>query len=275
MRKVCPSARSSNGQSYLISYCSGQTKLEHPSNAFKIEVLNFSFCRQLVHQKSHRGLYHGFMVSSARVLLATCLLVLFGFALAQQVQPAAQSKKDPIQIVGMRDAQLRFQLGRSSRILDLRNDLNGCWSAIFDATDSKTPPEAVLLVPRVLDEIQKSGFWYLVLQINLNSGCNVQGYCGAGSVTQVFWFKFDRQLKAVARDSVMVSDCATNIEPIKFDGKGGFDDIETQLEMRGGKLEVSFQKADFSKKINTVSSLVYDRRVPEKGMLVSSKTFTL
>ena len=200
---------------------------------------------------------------------------MFGLALAQQLQPAAQSKKDPIRIAGMRDGQLRFSLGRSSRILNLRNDLNGCWSAIFDATDPKTPASTVLLAPRVLDEIQKSGFWYVLMQINLNSGCNVQGYCGAGSVTQVFWFKFDLRLKAIVRDSVMVSDCATNIEPIKFDGKGGFDDQDTQLEMRGGKLEVSFQKADFEKKSNTVSSLKYDRRVPEKGLLVSSKTFAL
>jgi hypothetical protein len=215
------------------------------------------------------------MTSKTRVLFACCLLAIFGFALAQQVQPAAQSKKDPIQIAGMQDARLRFKLGRWVKTLDLKGELNGCWSAIFDATDSKTPPAKVTLFPRVLDEVQKSGFWFVVLQINLNSGCNVQGYCGAGSVTQVFWFQFDRRLNAMRRQSVMVSDCATNVEPLKFTGRGGFDDIQTQLEMRRGILELSFERADYSSKINTVSRLRYDRRIAEKGLLVSSKTFKL
>ncbi len=224
------------------------------------------------------------MTSKTRALLACCLvlsglalcgLALSGLVFAQQSQPAMQSKKDPIQITGLQDAQLRFQIGRHSRTLDLKADLNGCYSAIFDATDSKTPPEKVVLFPRVLDQVLKAGFWYLTLQINLNSGCNIQGYCGAGSVTQVLWFKFDRNLKAIKRQSVMVSDCATNIELLKFTGRGGFDDIQTTLEMRGGVLELSYGRADYSTKINIVSRLIYDRRFPERGLVVSKKTFAL
>jgi hypothetical protein len=192
--------------------------------------------------------------------LVACWLTLCGFVFAQQMQPATQSKKDSIQITGLQD---------------LKADLNGCWSALFDPRDSKSSPEKITLLPRVLDEVFKAGFWYVTLQINLNGGCNVQGYCGAGSVTQVLWFKFDRNLKAITRQSVMVSDCATNIELLKFTGRGGFDDLNTELEMRDGKLELSFQKANFSTKINTVSKLRYDRRLPEKGLLISSKTFAL
>jgi hypothetical protein len=207
--------------------------------------------------------------------LVACWLTLCGFVFAQQMQPATQSKKDSIQITGLQDAKLRFQNGRHSRTLDLKADLNGCWSALFDPRDSKSSPEKITLLPRVLDEVFKAGFWYVTLQINLNGGCNVQGYCGAGSVTQVLWFKFDRNLQAITRQSVMVSDCATNIELLKFTGRGGFDDLNTELEMRDGKLELSFQKANFSTKINTVSKLRYDRRLPEKGLLISSKTFAL
>jgi hypothetical protein len=214
------------------------------------------------------------MTSKTPAFIA-CWLALCAFVFAQQSQPAAQSKKDPIQITGLRDARLRFQLERHSRTLDLKSDLNGCWSAIFDATDPKTPPAKVMLLPRVLDEVLKAGFWYVTLQINLNSGCNVQGYCGAGSVTQVLWFKFDRNLKAVERQSVMVSDCATNTELLNFTGRGGFDDIQTTLEMRSGVLELSFRQADYRTKINTVSRLRYDRRIPEKGWVVSSKTFVI
>ncbi len=214
------------------------------------------------------------MTLKARGLIV-CYLALCGLVFAQQSQPATQNKKDPIQITGLQAAQLRFQLGRNSKTLDLKAELNGCWSAIFDATDSKTPPEKVVLFPRVLDEVLKAGFWYVTLQINLNSDCNVQGYCGAGSVTQVLWFQFDRQLKAIGRQSVMVSDCATNTELLNFNGRGGFDDINTELEMRGGILELSFERADFTTKINTVSKLRYDRRLPERGLLVSSKTFAL
>ncbi len=215
------------------------------------------------------------MTSKTRVLLACWLALVFGFAFAQQAQPATQSKKDPIRIYGLQEAKLRFQLGRNSRVLDLKADLNGCWTAIYDPENSKLSSEKIVLFPRVLDEVTKSGFWYVLSQINLTSGCNVQGYCGAGSVTQVLWFKFDRQLKAIKRQSVMVSDCATNIEPLKFSGRGGFDDIQTTLEMRGGMLEVSYERADFGTKINTVSKLRYDRRRPENGLVISSKTFAL
>jgi hypothetical protein len=214
------------------------------------------------------------MTSKTRAFIA-CWLVLCGFVLAQQSQPAAQSKKDPIQITGLRDAKLRFQLGRHSRTLDLKADLNGCWTALFDPRDSKSRPEKITLLPRVLDEVLKAGFWYVTLQINLNGGCNVQGYCGAGSVTQVLWFKFESNLKAVGRQSVMVSDCATNTELLKFTGRGGFDDLQTTLEMRGGVLELSFERANYRSKINTVSKLRYDRRHPENGLLISSKTFKL
>jgi hypothetical protein len=215
------------------------------------------------------------MTVQTRVLFACCLLAMFGFALAQQSQPAAQSKKDPIQIAGLQDARLRFQLGRHSRILDLKADLNGCSSALFDPRDSKSPSAKITLLPRVLDGVLKAGFWYVTLQINLNGGCNVQGYCGAGSVTQVLWFKFDRNLKPVKRQSVMVSDCATNTELLTFIGRGGFDDLQTELEMRRGVLELSYERANYSTKINTVSRLRYDRRFPEKGLVVSSKTFKL
>lgn len=214
------------------------------------------------------------MTFKTRALLG-CGLALCGLVFAQQTQPATQSKKDPIQVTGLQDGQLRFQLARHSSTLDLSDDLNGCWTAIFDATDSKTPPAKVVLFPRVLDEVLKAGFWYVTLQINLNSGCNVQGYCGAGSVTQVLWFKYDRNLKAIKRQSVMVSDCATSTELLKFAGRGGFDDINTELEMRGGALELSFERADFNTKINTVSTLRYDRHFPEKGLVVWSKTFKL
>ncbi len=214
------------------------------------------------------------MSLKARAFLA-CWLALCGFVFAQQSQPATQSKNDPIRITGLQDAKVRFQNGRHSRTLDLKADLNGCWSALFDPRDSKSSPKKITLLPRVLDEVLMAGFWYVTMQINLNGGCNVQGYCGAGSATQVLWFKFESNLKAIGRQSVMVSDCATNIELLKFTGRGGFDDFNTELEMRGAKLELSFQKANFSSKINTVSNLLYDRRHPEKGLLISSKTFVL
>jgi hypothetical protein len=214
------------------------------------------------------------MTVQTRALIA-CWLALCGFVIAQQIKPAAQSKNDPIQITGLQNAQLRFQIGRSIQTLDLRGDLNGCTSALFDPRDSKSSFEKIILSPRVLDEVLKAGFWYVTLQINLNGGCNVQGYCGAGSVTQVLWFKFDRKLKAITRKSVTVSDCATNIELLKFTGRGGFDDLNTELEMRGGLLELSFQKANFNAKINTVSKLRYDRRQPENGLVISTKTFKL
>jgi hypothetical protein len=199
----------------------------------------------------------------------------FGLVLAQSETPAVQSKSDPIKVFGQANGKLRFALGRNSRTLTVGDELAGCSSKMFDGGDPKTPPYTVVLEPRVIDQVQRKGFWYVTLQINLIGGCNINGLCGAGGASNVLWVKFDPALNILTHKTVIISDCRSNLELTRFTGRGGTDGIETELEMRNGKLELVFEDLDYSANTKLVTTLRYDRHQPHKGLVVSSKRLAL
>jgi hypothetical protein len=67
---------------------------------------------------------------------------------------------------------------------------------------------------------------------------------------------------------VIVQDCLTNTGLAQWVGKTGF-------WLNEGKLEIKFETENYSTKQKVVSILRYSNDAPEKGLIVSSKTFPI
>ena len=202
------------------------------------------------------------------------LFALSGLTVAQS-SPAQQASSDPIQITAFPNAIFRFQQGNLKSSVTLQGDIAGCTTGSYDGSDPNSKPSGGAAATRVIDEIRKGAFWYLTFQTTLGSGCNVQGMCGAGSAVSVVWLKLDAKLKVISRKAVIVVECLTNTGLSKWAGRTGndvMDSTDPKLRMVAGKLEIEFKRDDFSTKQTTISSLKYDRKSPEKGLIVSSKT---
>lgn len=195
-----------------------------------------------------------------------------GVVLAQTGQPAVQNPRDPIQITSLNDGQFRFARGRTRTVYDLKSSLSGCYGALFDGATGQKLGGSVRA--RVLDQTAQKGFWYVVMQVTTNTGCNVQGMCGAGLSVDVIWLKFDAKLRLLARQAAMVEDCGTSTELSRFDGKRG-DAQDVILEARNGELWLESKRDDVEKKISLTTTLRYDRRVPDRGLAISRKQTAL
>lgn len=209
------------------------------------------------------------------LVLATLLLeVVF----AQSGTPAVQGKSDPIKITGLANAALRFTMAGKARSLAFEDDLAGCWSEVHDGADPKSAPIPVVLAPRVIDEVRKGNAWYVTLQVTLGSSCNVNGMCGAGTTVNLLWLKLNQQLVVQKKQASLVMDCISDITLTKWVGRTGNDikdATDPKLEMRGGVLQLEFERDDYINKKKTVSKLRYDHRNPEKGLVISSQTSAL
>jgi hypothetical protein len=216
-------------------------------------------------------------MTNARAFLIT-LFALSSFVFAQQGLPAEQGSSDPIKITAFPNAIFKFSQGKLNGSINLQGDIAGCTTGSYDGSDPKSNPSGGAASTRVIDQIRKGAFSYTVFQTVLGSGCNVQGRCGAGSAVTVVWLKLNAKLKATSRKAVIVTECMTDTGTTKWAGQSG-DEIkdlfDPQFRLVAGKLEIGFETEDFNTKQKIVSSLRYDRRAPEKGLVVSSKTFPI
>jgi hypothetical protein len=213
-------------------------------------------------------------MKNARAILIV-LFTLSSLVFAQQASPAEQGSSDPIKITAFPNGVFKFRQGKLNGSLNLQGEIAGCTSGTYDGSDPKSKPQGGAASTRVIDQIRKDAFWYTVFQTVLGSGCNVQGLCGAGSAVSVAWLKLDAKLKVISRKVVIVTECLTATGATKWAGQTG-DEIkdlfDPQFRLVAGKLEIEFESDDFNTKQRTISSLKYDRKSPEKGLIVSSKT---
>ncbi|WP_019586791.1 hypothetical protein [Deinococcus apachensis] len=205
-------------------------------------------------------------------VLFTVLLALGGSPAWADTQPAEQGRGDAIRVTSLNDGRFRFVLGPAQSVLDLGSGLSGCTGSLYDGATGEQYGGNVRA--RVLDEVRGAGFWYVVMQVNTNTGCNVQGLCGAGLSTDMLWLKLDVRLRAVARQAASVEDCGTDTELTQFDGRRPEGD-DPRLEMRGGVLSLESRQDDYTRKVTTVTALRYDRRSPERGLVRSTRQMPL
>ncbi len=203
------------------------------------------------------------------------LLALAGctVAAAQAGVPAQQSRQDPVRVTAFPQGVFRLASGRLASTVNLKEEIAGCTTGIYDLTDPKSRPSGGEADTRVLDLVRKGGAWYLTFQATLNSGCNVQGMCGAGTATTLVWLKLTPALKVAAKQAEVIEDCAANIGIDQYTGMktGATEPYATLLELRRGRMEVVSVLPDYDKKTDTLTTVRYQHAFPEKGLSVSSR----
>jgi len=186
--------------------------------------------------------------------------------------PTQQSARDPIRVNASKNGVFGLSLGAVKTSVRLEG-IAGCTGGIFDGSDPKSRPSGGEADTRVIDLLQKGGFWYLTFQTTLSSGCNVMGFCGAGEAVSLVWLKLEKSLKLAGKQVEILEDCRSNTSLTGWSGKSSAKspDLDNpKLELRSSLLELTYESNHYEKQVQTVSSLRYDRRAPERGFKVSS-----
>lgn len=197
-------------------------------------------------------------------------IVLAAAALAVAASPVASAKTqqgatDPVRLTRTTGSNVRLAGGGKTRVVVLPG-LDGCLGELYDpTTDSRYRADPTI---RVLDETSVLGRVYVLVQTTANSGCNVQGYCGAGSESSLVWLEVDAKTLRItqSRTQPLVScfDEWTLTDPVVE----GYD--EQQLNMRDGRLDITAERSDFEHKETTTVRVTYDRRKPRAGFATAT-----
>lgn len=201
------------------------------------------------------------------------LSALSGSVLAAGV-PAQQAKADRVRVTAYADGIFRLTTGPASSRLDLSDRLSGCTTGTYDGSDPQSRPSGGAAQTRVLDLVQKGGFWYLTFQASLESNCNVQGECGAATDTTLVWLKLTPALRVAARQTEVIEDCRAGRNIVSTAGSDETDDVP-RLDLRGGVLRVVSLKSDYVANSGVQTTLRYLHAAPQRGLTVSSKKVAL
>ena len=199
-------------------------------------------------------------------LLRTGTLVLGLLYLGEAVAgPAVQAAGDPIRTTSLDNGSFRFVQGRTARLLDLGASLSGCRGPLRDGVSGRQEHGSVQA--RVLDMVRRAGFWYVVMQVDTNANCDIQGACGAATDSDVLWLRLTPRLALAARQAVPVSTCLPVTELVRFSGRRPDETQPPALELSGGVLALESRTEAGDAPARRLT-LRYDRRAPERGLNV-------
>lgn len=193
------------------------------------------------------------------VIAAFAILFCSTFVVSTDIR--AQSKKSSIKVTPLKKGKVQLSRGAVNSTLDLGKDISGC-IVVYDRGDPKAGRMDTTDFDKV-DEVVKGGKTYLLLVSEINSGCNVSGQCGAATDLTLVWLKLNSRLQVEKKKAVVVQTCFWGDINIIDDG---------EIKLKAGKLSLQFEtnlyKTDLAYSVSTLS---YDRAVPEKGIVVKTE----
>jgi hypothetical protein len=194
-------------------------------------------------------------------------LIYSQMALGQQTPPPRSREQSAaaIKVYAARGMQIGIAAGTKRTLVDLTDDISGCLD-LFDPHIPKWRLKQPLGI-KVIDRVRKDNKYYLVLLTSAQSNCNVQGYCGAATDSTLIWLKLGAGLKLEEKQSAVIEDCRANVYVVAPD-----DSVKEQpaVKFANGKLTIEYGNT-FDDEVRTLSQLVYDRRLPEQGLVITTK----
>jgi hypothetical protein len=197
-----------------------------------------------------------------------CLLLAVAPVCAQSPQKyVEQGKADPVKLTYLQKGVIKLESRTARSSINILERLHGCLNR-YDRSDPKSRPSNTDDISiRVLDEVIKGGKFYLVLQIDTGSGCNVMGRCGAGVEIGMYWFQFNSALEQEKIQEALIESCQQGIELEEGGVNRDQDGEELKLEVRGGKLTLKYR--DYSDSTTIRRTLSYDRAAAEQGFMIN------
>lgn len=174
-----------------------------------------------------------------------------------------------IKVRSAKNGKVRIVNGKSSSIINLRDDTAGCF-AVFDGTD---PERRISNIGsfHLIDSVKKAQKIYLLLQVTTQGNCNVQGMCGAAEDTTIVWLKLNQNLRLIDKKSFVWEDCVKQINPLSakmnLQAGGRF-----KLQLKNGKLVLKNEENLYDETEDyKVSTLIYNHNFSEKGFLIKTE----
>ena len=194
-------------------------------------------------------------------------LICGSMAWGQQAPPPKPRGQNTaaIKVYPARGKRISIVAGTERTLINLTDDISGCLE-LFDPTISERRFRLPLGI-KVIDRVSKDDKHYLVLLAAAQSNCNVQGRCGASTDHTLIWLKLDAGLKLEKKQSAVIVDCRMNIDMI--DSEHGRRD-ELIIKLDRGRLAIEYGNT-LDDKVRTLSQLVYDRKFPERGFVITTK----
>ncbi len=199
-------------------------------------------------------------------------ILLVGFSFAQD-----NGKVNGFSIKHTTNGNVIVKKGKTSGKFNLSKEVEGC---VFTTREMvKNAPEDCASFGtkadfKVIDAIEKSGNYYLLIEAESpsgNYGCNACGRCGADGATTLIWVKLNLRLKLQAKKFFVISACQTNSAPTEseinksYDGKNYiFKNDVFRIEIKGS----AESKGEYSETI----IWKYSRKLPEKGLVIEKRT---
>jgi hypothetical protein len=174
----------------------------------------------------------------------------------------AQSKAAKLKATSLKKGKVQLARGALKSIIDLSKDVSGCIT-VYDRSDPKGKKIDTTDIS-LFDSVVKGGKTYVVLQAEINSGCNVTGECGAATDTTLVWLKLNSALKVESKKAVVVQSC--------FWGDINLTEESGDIKLKGGKLSLQIETNLYKTDLEySVSTITYDRASPEKGIVVKTE----
>jgi hypothetical protein len=195
-------------------------------------------------------------------------LICAQMAHGKQARPAQNSRGQnatAIKVYSARGMRIRIVAGTERTLVDLTDDVSGCLD-LFDPHTPKLKLKQPLRI-KVIDRVRRDDKYYLVLLTIAQSNCNVQGHCGAATDSTLIWLKLGAGLKLEEKQSAVIVGCRTNIDVV--DPQYNSQD-ELVIKPVRGRLAIEYGNT-FDDDVRTLSQLVYDKKFPERGFVITTK----
>jgi hypothetical protein len=199
------------------------------------------------------------------------LLIVFVSIVLLSIFDGSAAAQTKIKVTPLKKGKVQLARGKVKSVLDLSKDISGC-IVTYDRSDPKTRKMDTTDFDKI-DEVVKGGKTYLLLESEINSGCNVTGECGAATDLTLIWLKLNSRLQVESKKAVVVQSCFWGDINIIDDGETSREtDPKGYFEFKKGVLSIEVEtnrnKTDLE---YTVTSVKYNHATAEKGLVVKTE----
>jgi hypothetical protein len=209
-----------------------------------------------------------------RHIITSIFLALICGQMAQGQQTAPPKPRGQsaaaIKVYHAHGKRIRIVAGTERTLVNLTDDISGCLDLFDPILSQRRITQRRINRPlgiKVIDKVRKDDKYYLVLLAEAQANCNVQGYCGAGSDHTLIWLKLAAGLKLEEKQSAVTEDCKSNI----YVADRTVDRLyKLVIKLVRGRLAIEYGNT-IDDEVRTLSQLVYDRKFPERGFVITTK----
>jgi hypothetical protein len=206
-----------------------------------------------------------------------CLLAQVETSAAQTAKRATVRTQLILRNVGR--GRIAISKGALRKTIDLSEDVTGC-AYVSGQSRIRLNKRGCTATPvsfELVDSTTHNRNTYLVVLSTAMDNCNVCGRCGASEAYSLIWLELDPTLRVLNKKSTPIEDCVAFISLVSpiVEADETTKRESPALPFKGDTLIVEFERRlfeeDTEKQGYRFSRLEYNRKMPEKGFVVTTE----